>query len=171
MRSLISVGAAFLLAAAAPLAQGAAEGDATWNYSPTSDNGPQNWDKVHADCKKNEQSPINIGAVDVDTTLRPLNRQWAKKTILKGAKLSNDGHAVKMSFTGTEGQEKLKLTDPNQNGKEYTMAQFHFHAPSEHTSAAPCATWRSTWSTRPRTAPTWCWASPSSPARTAPATS
>ena len=132
MRSLISVGAAFLLAAAAPGAQGA-----SWDYSPTSQYGPHNWDNTeaggHADCKLNEQSPINIGAVNVDTTLRPLNRQWDNKTIIAGAKLKNNGHAIKMDFQATEGQQPLKLTDPNQNGKEYEMIQFHFHAPSEHT--------------------------------------
>ena len=64
----------------------------------------------------------------------PYFRQWDNKTIIAGAKLKNKGgNAILMDFQATAGQELLQLTDPNQNGKEYEMKQFHFHAPSEHT--------------------------------------
>jgi carbonic anhydrase len=96
-------------------------GEPEWSYSgPT---GPEHWGSLspeYAACSEgSEQSPIDLGAgagappsLEVDYGASPLE-------------LTNNGHSVEAAI---QGANSVSL-----DGTAYTLDQFHFHAPSEHT--------------------------------------
>jgi carbonic anhydrase len=99
----------------------AAEG-AHWGYEGES--GPDHWGDLDAASKVcsagAQQSPIDIGNT-IRAQLPPLKITWNKKADT----IVNNGHTIQLNAAagGT-----LAL------GKEsYTLLQFHFHHPSEHT--------------------------------------
>ena len=92
-----------------------------WSYS--GDTGPAHWGSLNPDyveCSQGtEQSPIDLSggagrppALEVDYGSSPLA-------------LTNNGHSVEATV---EGNNAISL-----DGASYTLDQFHFHAPSEHT--------------------------------------
>jgi carbonic anhydrase len=92
-----------------------------WSYSGST--GPENWGSLsteYAACSNGrEQSPVDLTggsggppALDVAYGSSPLA-------------LTNNGHSVEAKV---EGDNTISL-----DGKGYTLDQFHFHAPSEHT--------------------------------------
>ncbi|WP_156847950.1 carbonic anhydrase [Marinococcus halotolerans] len=94
-----------------------------WSYQ--GEKGPEHWGRLDAEyaaCSNGEsQSPVNLreaetkrGSVDVQMNYRPTNFT-----------LNNDGHTV----LAEPGNANNTLT---YEGEEYTLSQFHFHAPSEH---------------------------------------
>jgi len=99
----------------------AAEG-AHWSYEGAT--GPEKWGDLDAAAKVcsagSQQSPIDIGAA-IKAQLPPLRIGWAKKADT----IVNNGHTIQLNFGAGS---TLSL------GKEnYTLVQFHFHRPSEHT--------------------------------------
>jgi carbonic anhydrase len=96
-----------------------------WGY--TDENGavpPSDWGTLPGDdlCKiGHQESPINLSSkVPAEKTAGPKFEYHPT-----GLSIVNNGHTVQMN------------TDPGSaitvNGKSYKLAQFHFHAPSEHT--------------------------------------
>jgi carbonic anhydrase len=94
---------------------------AGWSYS--GETGPTHWSSLapeYAPCAEGrEQSPIDLKggsgappALEIDYGSSPLT-------------LTNNGHSVEATV---EGENTISL-----DGKVYTLEQFHFHSPSEHT--------------------------------------
>lgn len=101
----------------------ASEKKSEWSYQGNT--GPEHWgslDAEYAVCTNGEtQSPVNLretetkrGSADVQMNYRPTSFT-----------LKNDGHTV----LAEPGNANNTLTYKEE---EYTLSQFHFHAPSEH---------------------------------------
>ncbi len=98
---------------------------AHWSYE--GDTGPEHWgeiDPANSACVNgSEQSPINIEFSQVQTKKAAedlhINYQPALFTIM------NNGHTVQAN--SVDGGNSVVI-----EGKEYKLAQFHFHTPSEH---------------------------------------
>ena len=125
MAAVVMLGASAMSAsqafgtAAAPAAA-AAEG-----FTYNGDTGPGFWadlDPANASCRiGTSQSPIDIGPVKIDKSLRPLKLALEPTPI----SLINNGHAI---------EEEIESTNTlTVNGDVYTSSQFHFHTLSEHT--------------------------------------
>ncbi|WP_079476261.1 carbonic anhydrase [Marinococcus halophilus] len=94
-----------------------------WSYK--GETGPEHWGSLDADyttCTEGEsQSPVNLreaetkrGSADVQMNYEPTNFT-----------INNDGHTI---LAEPENANNTLTYD----GEEYTLSQFHFHAPSEH---------------------------------------
>lgn len=110
---------------AAPTEEAATHTNQThWSY----EEGPQNWE---GDCQTSEhQSPINItntGAKDLPNIAVHYEES--------GLSLMNNGHTVQANFTapGEEPRSYIEVIDGEGQTQRYDLAQFHYHAPSEHT--------------------------------------
>ncbi|OEL31162.1 Alpha carbonic anhydrase 7 [Dichanthelium oligosanthes] len=99
---------------------------AAFSYKEGDPDGPEKWSTLQKDwalCDSGtEQSPIDIAEVVVSKDLAPLEQTYRAGA----AVVQNRGHDFMLNWT--EGNGKLTL-----NGKEYTLLQVHWHAPSEHT--------------------------------------
>jgi carbonic anhydrase len=116
--SVVGVNAEASGSAAAPAASSA-------GFSYNGDTGPGFWadlDPANALCDGGtSQSPIDIGHVRTDPTLRRLRLALAATPI----SLVNNGHAIEQEI---ESPNTLTL-----DGVVYTSSQFHVHTLSEHT--------------------------------------
>jgi carbonic anhydrase len=92
-----------------------------WSYSGST--GPENWGSLsseYAACSEGtEQSPIDLAGGSGDPPA--LEVEYGSSPLA----LVNNGHSVEAEI---EGEHAITL-----DGTRYTLAQFHFHAPSEHT--------------------------------------
>nr|XP_012145297.1 PREDICTED: carbonic anhydrase 6-like isoform X1 [Megachile rotundata] len=94
-----------------------------WSY--WGDHGPSQWGGLCATGKK--QSPINVVTEDtVKTDMGPL--KFARYDFAYSAKVTNNGHSVKVQLEGVPTQ----LKGSNLPTK-YILEQMHFHWPAEHT--------------------------------------
>eukprot|EP00930_Biecheleria_cincta_P037603 TRINITY_DN25828_c0_g1_i2.p1 TRINITY_DN25828_c0_g1~~TRINITY_DN25828_c0_g1_i2.p1 ORF type:complete len:962 (-),score=151.10 TRINITY_DN25828_c0_g1_i2:79-2964(-) len=111
----------------------------TWQYEATGECkatgvsrcGPNEWDKVSQACgQKGTQSPINLSPklTSQGGNVRPLLFKDPKYSCTSEQALE-DAHTTEIVFTGDCGK-RYGLT---YGGKRYSLAQFHFHSPSEHT--------------------------------------
>ncbi len=101
----------------------AAEG-AHWSYEGAT--GPSHWGDIDAASKVcsagSQQSPIDIAA-SIKAQMSPLRIAWSRKADT----IVNNGHTIQLNVAAGS---TLKV------GKDdYTLLQFHFHHPSEHTIA------------------------------------
>ena len=96
-----------------------------WSYEERT--GPEYWGKLAASnavcAQGNEQSPINIVSSQVigDKKIGGKQITYMPTTFT----LHNNGHTIQANA----------ITEKNRivvEGKEYKLAQFHFHTPSEH---------------------------------------
>lgn len=116
----------------------------TCSYESTNDPsaapcGPACWDKPSAaavgannQCGGQSQTPIDLSQVDVDHDLSYpiLNSNGGCD---KWTQFAND-HAFEVKFTmNTDASYDCANMQATYNGIVYTLHQFHFHAPSEHT--------------------------------------
>lgn len=104
--------------AAAPAGHG---GAAHWEYSGAV--GPEHWGDLRPDfkaCKLGlEQTPLNLAySVKGDTGAIEFNYS------AQALKVINNGHTIQV--------EGMKSSDIVVSGERYSLAQFHFHHPSEH---------------------------------------
>lgn len=104
----------------------AAAAKPAWSYSGA--NGPSHWGELSPDYalakSGREQSPIDIVPdLTRKALLDPLEVQFEPTTI----DILNNGHTVEDDY---HGGGRLVV-----EGREYRLAQFHFHSPSEHTLA------------------------------------
>jgi carbonic anhydrase len=128
--------------ATAPLAPGqskvtskpaaAATSDPLWHYE--GDQGPAHWGTLspkYAQCVSGRaQSPIDIVAPAGGTTADAIALNFAPASLRiihheHVADAVNNGHTVQVNYS-----EGDTLT---MGGSAYQLAQYHFHAPSEHT--------------------------------------
>ncbi|MED1470048.1 carbonic anhydrase [Bacillus salipaludis] len=98
---------------------------AHWSYE--GETSPEHWgdlDPVNSACVNgNEQSPINIEFSQVANEKGAEDLQINYK--LTSFSLMNNGHTVQANTASGRNSILIK-------GKEYKLAQFHFHTPSEH---------------------------------------
>ncbi|KAK2816317.1 hypothetical protein Q7C36_022588 [Tachysurus vachellii] len=99
---------------------------ADWCYQVTCDsvcNGTDTWQKLHEDCAKNRQSPINIVTrkTKLDHNLTPLVFRGYQEAF--DSLLVNDGHSVKVSVPVTH---QATVSGGNL-GATYKAVQFHLH--------------------------------------------
>jgi carbonic anhydrase len=98
--------------------------EAHWTYE--GDTGPEHWGVEYKDCSGKAQSPIDIaGAAAEDLANIVFDYQPSK------IKIQNNGHTVQVDY---DPGSSIEL-----DGTRYELAQFHFHAPSEHTIAGKAA--------------------------------
>lgn len=102
-----------------------AETQHDWSYE--GETGPSHWaelDPLNSACANGtEQSPINIQKAQVTEKLKRKNLDI--HYIPSAFSIVNNGHTVQGNIQ--EEGNSIVL-----NGKTYTLAQFHFHTPSEH---------------------------------------
>ncbi|PTM58789.1 carbonic anhydrase [Desmospora activa] len=106
-----------------PQQQAETKEDVHWSYE--GENGPENWGKLKpefAACEEGkEQSPIDISEYK-PADLVPIKfgyhaADWG---------VVNNGHTIQANIASQDNTIKL-------DGTTYTLQQFHFHTPSEHT--------------------------------------
>ena len=94
-----------------------------WGYEGA--NGPTAWgslDETFALCAEGQrQSPVNIVTADTEPTTETLSFDYPNAP----TETLNNGHTVEALLA--EGDELVL------DGEHYSLEQFHFHAPSEHT--------------------------------------
>jgi carbonic anhydrase len=94
---------------------------AHWSYEGTG--GPDHWgdlDPASRVCSiGSQQSPIAIDD-SIEAELAPLQFAWAGRP----ETIVNNGHSIQLNF----GEGSTLTVGP----ERYTLAQFHFHHPSEH---------------------------------------
>ena len=95
-----------------------------WGY--TGEGGPEHWSELSPESRVcglgQEQSPIDLH--------HPIAAEVGTLTINYHAvplKLLNNGHTIQVNIDETSGNTLVV------NDKTYTLKQFHFHHPSEHT--------------------------------------
>lgn len=115
---------AIIAALSATFATTVMASEVKWSYE--GDTGPEHWASLHenfASCTGDQQSPIDIQPSSVvDAELLPLEINWKDSVDLS---VANTGHGIQ--------DNAADLGTATINGKEYTLKQFHFHHPSEHT--------------------------------------
>ncbi len=98
-----------------------------WSYDGESS--PEHWSEIEKEsyCDGNLQSPIDIvtaNAVVQNSDLKASDIIYNASTTIHD--VINNGHSVQYNFDDKENYLNFK-------GKRYNLAQFHFHAASEHT--------------------------------------
>jgi carbonic anhydrase len=97
-------------------------GHVHWSYE--GEGGPENWGKLDPDfaaCSDGlEQSPVDIPA-DAPVNSDDVTYAYAKTAV----NIVNNGHAIQVNYD--------KGSTAKIDGATYTLMQFHFHSPSEHT--------------------------------------
>ncbi|KAL6655461.1 hypothetical protein ACP70R_006287 [Stipagrostis hirtigluma subsp. patula] len=126
-RGSVTLALAVLVIFTSRAASGArAPKEETFGYEKGGPNGPAKWatlQKAWAVCGSGtEQSPIDIAEVEASDDLEPLEQTYKAGT----AVVQNHGHDFMLAWT--DGNGNLTV-----DGKEYTLMQVHWHAPSEHT--------------------------------------
>ena len=96
-----------------------------WSFEEST--GPEYWGKLAASsavcAKGKEQSPINIVSSQVIEEKRLGRKQINYEPTM--FTLHNNGHTIQANATTENNRLVIE-------GKEYQLAQFHFHTPSEH---------------------------------------
>ena len=110
--------------------QGAYAQKVKWSYE--GETGPQHWGELDPSfiaCKNGrEQSPIHIESSQVIKSDKVENIQiYYGPTSLS---VINNGHSIQANAASLSNTLVIE-------GKEYKLAQFHFHTPSEHKSKWP----------------------------------
>lgn len=97
-------------------------GSEDWSYDGAT--GPAHWaslSEAYAPCDGDAQSPVDITGAQPDDRLPPLQVSYAPAP----AQRDPSGH---VTHVDVEGAGALTF-----RGRRYTLDQFHFHTPSEHT--------------------------------------
>jgi carbonic anhydrase len=96
-----------------------------WSY--IGETGPEHWSEIEteSDCDKDQQSPINIIDVTVNTTdlQSQIAIHYAANTKIHD--ITNNGHTIQYNFEKGD----YVIVD----NMKYELIQIHFHEPSEHT--------------------------------------
>ena len=90
--------------------------------------GPENWEGV---CRTGErQSPIDIATANAKD-LPNIVIHYEDSDL----RIMNNGHTVLVDFSAPGGEPRsyVEVVDANGEPQRYDLAQFHYHAPSEHT--------------------------------------
>lgn len=124
--SLLSAASAQAMGQAPAPAAGPAASAAPPHWSYSGEHGPAHWGEVAADdavCGNGKsQSPINLAS---GTAKAGKNAAFKIHYESGAVALLNNGHTVQADVSDTADTVSL-------DGASYTLAQFHFHTPSEH---------------------------------------
>ena len=104
-------------------------GEGSWNYTSTNTNpsagpvGPAGWSSITTAAGSPFVSPLNITtpAIDLSSVLS------VNYTPAVPEQIVNNGHQIRVQFNSST-SDTVTL-----GGKVYTLSQFHFHDPAEHT--------------------------------------
>ncbi|MFD3704307.1 carbonic anhydrase [Nocardia sp. NPDC058658] len=100
-------------------------GEPHWDYDAE---GPDHWadlDRGYATCRAGHaQSPI---ALDSPTEIHPTDHIEVDYRPVSAVTLLNNGHTIQASVPAESGNAIVV------DGTRFTLTQFHFHLPSEHT--------------------------------------
>lgn len=94
---------------------------AHWEYE--GEHGPEHWKELctaYTSCGGQSQSPINVVGAEKDASLKAIQFSYTETK----AAIVNNGHTIQINCD--EGSKVVIA------GKEYKLAQFHYHANSEH---------------------------------------
>lgn len=102
-----------------------------WSYE--GDTGPEHWGSLSTDfeaCETGQsQTPIDLDkSKALQSDLKPVPLKYAKAA----GTVKNNGHTLQFDVGDTSNRMTIA-------GTEYTLAQFHFHTPSEHTIGGKAA--------------------------------
>ncbi|MBL3656352.1 carbonic anhydrase [Fulvivirga sediminis] len=96
--------------------------DKQWTYK--GETGPDHWAEIDTNyCDGKAQSPIDIIDAVVSEDITPIDIHYNNATKIHD--VTNNGHSIQYNFS--EGDYI------NVEGKKYSLKQFHFHEPAEHT--------------------------------------
>ena len=102
-----------------------AEHKSEWTYGKLDANGPANWGDLAQNfsaCEKGlEQAPIDIRQANYSAKAPKISWHYGTAKI----EVENNGHTIQSKLLG--GDNHITV-----DGEKYTLAQFHFHSPSEH---------------------------------------
>lgn len=98
-----------------------------WSYD--GETSPEHWAEIvkESSCGGNHQSPIDIvtaNTISQSSGLKASDINYNASTMIHD--VTNNGHAIQYNFENKDNYV-------NFGGKRYDLAQFHFHAASEHT--------------------------------------
>ncbi|MEO6039752.1 MAG: carbonic anhydrase family protein [Saprospiraceae bacterium] len=96
--------------------------DIHWTYEGAE--GPAHWDDLclgYSACAGSSQSPINIEQPTADASLAAIVKNYHATA----THILNNGHTEQVNYDAG--------SDITVNGETYSLLQFHFHTPSEHT--------------------------------------
>ena len=98
-----------------------------WIYDGETD--PEHWEEIgqNSSCEGYRQSPVDIierDALITNSGLKISDLHYPKETTIHS--VTNNGHSIKYNFDRGDHYVTFKM-------KRYNLAQFHFHAPAEHT--------------------------------------
>ena len=123
---VLIVAALVALPACGDDSEDAAADPPAWNHDPGDAIGPTGWgslDESYEQCVSgSEQSPVDI-ATTVETLLPRLEFSYPPTPLV----VENTGHVIEVPMP-EESENTLLIGDG-----AYRLAQYHFHAPSEHT--------------------------------------
>lgn len=109
------------------------DGHAThWTYGKNDANGPSHWGDLAKNfslCEKGmEQSPIDIRKAASSNEAPEIAFHYGQASL----NVENNGHTIQSNLVG--GDNHITI-----DGEKYSLAQFHFHSPSEHRIAGASA--------------------------------
>lgn len=119
MKKIIAVGTLALLTACSSTSN-TTEQHSEWSYEGKT--GPANWAQLtpeYGACNGKNQSPVDLTSF-TEASLKPLQFQYQAG----GNEVINNGHTVQVNY---EVGSSVLI-----DGVQFTLAQFHFHAPSEN---------------------------------------
>lgn len=96
-----------------------------WTYSESANDGPEHWGAIaesFATCEKGTtQSPIDIKNTVLRNDAPTIEFHYSPATVA----VENNGHTIVANMPDQDNHITI-------NEEKYTLAQFHFHNPSEH---------------------------------------
>ena len=110
--------------AATPVPTEAAKADKAAHWTYEGHEGPDSWgelDPAYAVCKTGQsQTPIDLPASGQPSPFKKIAHNYGPSAV----NYVNNGHTIQVDYD--------KGSSLTIDGKQYDLAQFHFHAPSEH---------------------------------------
>jgi len=100
-----------------------------WEYEGES--GPEHWAEIEGNsfCAGQHQSPINISQIDLvqghDSLVFNISN-YKYEDFSHISSVTNNGHSIQYNFDSENNSIDF-------NGNTYSLIQFHFHSPAEHT--------------------------------------
>lgn len=120
MKKIVVLSALTLLAACSTTSNTTETSPPEWSYEGNT--GPAHWAQLSTEfsaCNGKNQSPVNLTGF-TEASLTPLQFQYKAG----GNEVVNNGHTVQVNY---EVGSSVMI-----EGKQFNLAQFHFHAPSEN---------------------------------------
>eukprot|EP01064_Diplonema_japonicum_P016307 TRINITY_DN24309_c0_g1_i1.p1 TRINITY_DN24309_c0_g1~~TRINITY_DN24309_c0_g1_i1.p1 ORF type:complete len:353 (+),score=24.23 TRINITY_DN24309_c0_g1_i1:57-1061(+) len=101
-----------------------------WLYSNVPGRGPSSWPVNYPHCGEDDQSPVDIRALDAlqDSGLKALDTKYPEES--KGYSVTHSQTSVSVKFGITTGE--ISLVDPNAQNHQYAVSEINVKVPAEH---------------------------------------